>query len=301
MPLQTYGRLTFMSNLLIIFVCLCLGILFRKFHLLKEGSHFILNVIILHVPLPALILLNVPKIKWSPELFAITLTPWIFFFLAWLVFSQLGRISRWKKSLTGCLILTAGLGNTSFVGFPIIEALYGKESLKFAILYDQPGTFLIVSSLGILMAAFYSDQGLTPKEMGKKIITFPPFVAFTLALLLGLFQVEWGSELNYLLERLSLLLTPLALISVGLQLKLSDIKDELKPLAVGLSFKLILTPLLAFLLWEMMNVEAQMFNVIILESAMAPMITAAIVAQTYNLEPKLAGLMVGLFFSNIFS
>jgi predicted permease len=40
--------------------------------------------------------------------------------------------------LIGCLILTAGLGNTSF-GFPIIEALYGEEGLKTAILVDQPG------------------------------------------------------------------------------------------------------------------------------------------------------------------
>jgi predicted permease len=49
--------------------------------------------------------------------------------------------------LTGCLILTAGLGNTSFLGFPIIEALYGQEGMKTAILVDQPGTFVVLSTL----------------------------------------------------------------------------------------------------------------------------------------------------------
>jgi predicted permease len=57
--------------------------------------------------------------------------------------------------LTGCLILTAGLGNTSFLGFPIIEALYGQEGMKTAILVDQPGTFVVLSTLGIIVATMY--------------------------------------------------------------------------------------------------------------------------------------------------
>jgi predicted permease len=53
------------------------------------------------------------------------------------------------------LILTAGLGNTSFLGFPIIEALYGQEGMKTAILVDQPGTFVVLSTLE-LSATMYS-------------------------------------------------------------------------------------------------------------------------------------------------
>lgn len=283
-----------MSNLCMILLCLLLGIFFRRFQILKEGSHFTLNAIILHVPLPALILLNVPRIQWSASLFAVTLTPWLFFFFAWFFFSQLGKSLAWKKSLIGCLILTAGLGNTSFVGFPIIEALYGKEGLKLAILYDQPGTFLIVSSFGILVASFFSDQKLSASAMVRRVLTFPPFLSFAVALILGLATFSWPETVNSILERLSLLLTPLALISVGLQLKLGDIKTELRPLTWGLGFKLFVTPFLAFSLWKLMGLDSTTFDVIVMEAAMAPMITAAIVAQTYELEPKLAGLMVGL-------
>ncbi|MEZ4786733.1 MAG: hypothetical protein R2790_02345 [Flavobacterium haoranii] len=35
-----------------------------------------------------------------------------------------------SKKLTGCLIVVAGLGNTSFVGFPVIEALFGKKGIE---------------------------------------------------------------------------------------------------------------------------------------------------------------------------
>jgi predicted permease len=61
----------------------------------------------------------------------------------------------WSKKLTGCLILTAGLGNTSSL-VSIIEALYGQEGMKTAILVDQLGTFVVLSTLGILVATMYS-------------------------------------------------------------------------------------------------------------------------------------------------
>jgi hypothetical protein len=59
------------------------------------------------------------------------------------VFRFLGKKYGWSKKLTGCLILT-GLKYV-VPCFPIIEALYGQEGMKTAILVDQPelcSTFL---------------------------------------------------------------------------------------------------------------------------------------------------------------
>ncbi len=35
--------------------------------------------------------------------------------------------------------MCAGFGNTSFVGIPLIQAMYGEEGLKTVMLVDQPG------------------------------------------------------------------------------------------------------------------------------------------------------------------
>jgi hypothetical protein len=61
----------------------------------------------------------------EPELLYPIGVAWIGFSVVF-VFSVLGKRLGWSKKLIGCLILTAGLGNTSF-GFPIIEALYMKK------------------------------------------------------------------------------------------------------------------------------------------------------------------------------
>jgi predicted permease len=54
------------------------------------------------------------------------------------------------------------------LGFPIIEALYGEEGLKTAILVDQPGSFVVLSTLGILVATIYSSGNPNGFQIAKR-------------------------------------------------------------------------------------------------------------------------------------
>lgn len=279
-----------MSNLLIIFLSLVFGIFLRRVKSVPENAHQTLNQIILYVALPALIFRSIPGLKWEPGLMALCLVPWTLFFLAWLVFEK----TSWSRDVKGALILTAGLGNTAFIGFPVIEALYGREALRYALFLDQPGTFLIVSSMGIVVANRFSQGVMRKRDLFLRILLFPPFLSFTIALILMALGWKPSGTGEEILERLAGMLTPLALISVGLQLRLGDVRTEGKYLVAGLVFKLILSPLLVLGFMKAFSVPQEFSQVAIMEAAMAPMVTSTIVAQTYNLRPKLAGLMLGL-------
>lgn len=283
-----------MSNLILLLVCLLLGIVLRRVKMMPADAHVSINTVILYVPLPAMAVLQIPHLTWEPSLICLVLVAWILFGLAYVFFIFLGKRFNWPQSVVGCLILCAGLGNTSFVGFPIIEALYGKEMIKLAILVDQPGTFFLVSSLGIWVAATFAEGKISHGDLAKKVLLFPPFVGFISALILGFVGWRASGEVQTILERLASILTPLALISVGLQLKWCDLKTEYKFLSVGLGYKLILCPIVIFALYSLMGIPAPIFTIAVMEAAMAPMITACILAATYKLEPKLAGMMVGL-------
>jgi predicted permease len=87
-------------------------------------AYTVLNKIVIYVCLPALALYYIPKSIGARITYPIGVA-WIGFSVVF-VFSVLGKRLGWSKKLIGCLILTAGLGNTSF-GFPIIEALYMKK------------------------------------------------------------------------------------------------------------------------------------------------------------------------------
>ncbi|GAC1631663.1 MAG: hypothetical protein NVS9B10_25300 [Nevskia sp.] len=96
------------------------------------------------------------------------------------------------------------------------------------------------------------------------------------------------------LQRISLTLTPLALFSVGLQLHFEGLRSKLPKIALGLSWKMALAPLLAFGIAGLLGVRGTAATAGILQCAMAPMITAGIVAEQHGLDPPLANLVVGV-------
>jgi predicted permease len=101
--------------------------------------------------------------------------------------------------------------------------------------------------------------------------------------------------LEQLLGRLGATLAPLALVSVGYQLRFADLKGRIPALTLGLLFKLILGPLLITLvLVKFMGANGPVTQVTIFEAAMAPQIGAAIVAMEHKLDPPLVTLMVGI-------
>jgi predicted permease len=97
------------------------------------------------------------------------------------------------------------------------------------------------------------------------------------------------------LKCLGATLIPLALISVGYQLRLSAVRGKALPLATGLVFKLAVAPLLILALFlGIFAAEGPVMQVTVLEAAMAPMIGASIVAMDHELDPPLVTLMIGI-------
>ena len=63
---------------------------------------------------------------------------------------------------------------------------------------------------------------------------------------------------------------------------------------MGLLYKLILTPAVIYLLYVViLQQHSKMIEVAVMESAMAPMITASILASSNGLKPRLSSMMVG--------
>ena len=283
-----------MSNLILIFIFLFLGIILQQVKGFPLSIYKVLNKIVIYICLPALALYYIPKIEWDKKLLFPIAVTWIGFVVSYLFFNFIGNRFGWSKKLKGCLIITAGLGNTSFLGFPIIQALYGQEGLKTAILVDQPGTFVVLSTLGILVATIYSSASPSGLDIAKKIFFFPPFITFLLACAMNVFNFDFHEYIQFSFQKIGLAMTPLAMLSVGLQLRFDRKSQHWKFLSLGLLYKLILTPALIYLLYVVvLNQNSKTIQIAILEAAMAPMITASILASSHGLKPRLSSMMIG--------
>lgn len=282
-----------MNNLLLLVLCFVAGMLLRYFRRMPDNAPATLNSFIIHVSLPALSLLYIHRLTLSGDILLTGLMAWLVFGLSAGFFYFVGRWLKLPRATTGALILVGGLGNTSFFGLPMVEAFYGSSGLTTAIIADQLGSFFALSILGITVAGIYSSGRPTAMQIFKRIALFPPFISLAIALLL--IPVEYADWFTVLLKRLGDTLAPLALLSVGLQLRLGHVSEHKRNLALGLGFKLILAPLAVLLLYvPILGAHGQAIQVTLFEAAMPPMITAAIVAAEHDLDPPLVNLMVAV-------
>jgi predicted permease len=282
-----------MSNLILLVACFVLGMALRRAGKLPAHAPAAFNSFIIHISLPALTLLYVHDLRWNSSYALAAAMPWLHFGLAAGFFWAVGRALKLPRATVGALMLTGGLGNTSFFGLPMIETFYGKEGLATGIIVDQLGSFLVLSTLGILVANLYSSGATSAGAIIRKIVLFPPFIALLAAL--ALIPVDYPLWAVTVLKRLGDTLAPLALVSVGFQLRLGHIAGNSRNLTVGLLFKLLLAPLALFLLYvELIGASGQVIQVTLFEAAMPPMITAGIIAAEHDLDPPLANLMVAV-------
>ncbi|MFM2396902.1 MAG: hypothetical protein RLZZ144_152 [Pseudomonadota bacterium] len=282
-----------MNNLILLILCFIVGIFLRQFKRMPDNAPATLNSFIIHVSLPALSLLYIHPLKFSADIALVALMAWLVFGLSAAVFYFLGRWLKLARGTIGALMLTGGLGNTSFFGLPMVEAYFGKSGLTTAIIADQLGSFFVLSILGITVAGIYSSGRPTVSQIVKRIALFPPFISLVVALIL--IPVEYADWFSVLLKRLGDTLAPLALLSVGLQLRLGHLAEHKRNLALGLSFKLLLAPLAIYLIYVgLLGAHGAQIQVTLFEAAMPPMITAAIVASEHDLDPPLANLMVAV-------
>jgi malate permease and related proteins len=274
-------------------VCLALGVLARRSGRFPPQTAVVLNSFIIAVALPPLVLRAVHTLEFRPSLLAAAASPWVVFLVAAGFFRLLGPRLGLRQESAAALVLTAGLSNTAFVGLPMAEALLGREGLAVAVVVDQLGSFVVLATLATLFAARAAagSDVLRPVALLRKLVTFPPFVALVLALALR--PLSFPAWVDTVLERLGSTLTPLALFSVGFQLQLGGLRSRAGALALGLGFKLVLAPALVVLgLWAL-PVAPIVREATVLQNAMAPMVSGAILAAEYKLDPELSALVVG--------
>lgn len=284
-----------MVNVGLLPICMIFGMLLRRSGQMKTDTPTTLNAFIIHVSLPAVTLLHVHGLVLDKALVFPVSMAWILFGAGAAFFLAVGRAMGWTRQTVGALILTGALANTSFLGLPMIGAFYGNAQgeLALGIVIDQLGTYMVLSTLGIMVAAICSQGSLSVLAILKRIGTFTPLYALILAILLR--PVEYPPEVVIGLQILASTLAPLALISIGCQLRFAELKGKLSALAAGLGFKLVLGPALIFLLLvDLLGAGGRIAQVTVFESAMGPQIGGSIVALQHKLDRSLVILMVGI-------
>ncbi len=257
-----------------------------------EGAAETLNRFVIDVCLPAAVLRFASRLELDARVLQLVAVPWLLTAATAAIVLVAARRARLAPDRTAVLLLCVPLGNTAFLGYPLTRALLGEEALSYAVVYDQFGSFLLLTTWGLWVLARYGgDREPTLREIAGRIVRFPPFIA--LAVALTVMPAEPHPVLATILARLSDALLPIVAFAVGLEIRLRLPRHQLAPLGAGLLLKLGILPLAAWGLVKVLGVAGTAAPVAVFESAMPPMITAGALATSHRLAPDLAAALVG--------
>jgi predicted permease len=305
----------FMFNFLLILAYLAIGYALKKQSQCPRETPQVLNFLVLYVALPAVVLQKIPQLELSSRLLIPALVPWVLLLCTVLLVLCVARYRRWGMELTAAMLIVLPLGNTSFLGFPMIQAFWGEQWLPYAMIYDQAGSFVALATYSTILAAVYrakldhtqganhelatthparAGNGVSARHIVAKIISFPPFIALIVAVVLS----PWGYPVlvHNLIDSLAVLLVPLIMIAVGFNLDFSQTLQHRGALVLALGYKLLLMPLIALLLCLGLNLPLsdKAVQVSIIEAAMPPMISAGAIAISAGLAPRFVTALIGI-------
>lgn len=282
-----------MINFVLIAVCIIAGMIFKSTKTIHPDAHKGINTWVLYLALPAVSFKYLPKVQWSLEmLFPILSTVLIAVGSSILVLFY-SRIKNYSRRSRSTMELASGYSNTSFIGFPLIAAFYGEQYLSIAIICDQT-MFLMLSTMGIITALKGGTKSgkISSIFILKRLFTFPPFLGCISALILSqFFNLDFAEPL---FDKLAATVAPLALFSVGLQLKFNGWRKLIPQISTSMLYKLILAPLCVLVLALVFDIKEDIAKISIFEAAMPTVITSSIIAEQFRLNTKLINLIIGI-------
>lgn len=281
-----------MVNFVLIAVCILAGMIFKATKSIHPDAHKGINTWILYLALPAVSFKYLPKVVWSTEMLFPILSTFLVAIGSWLFMMFYSKQKGYSSRSRSTLEIISGYSNTSFIGFPLISAFFGEKLLSIAIICDQT-MFLALSTLGIITAVKGGSKSgkVTAQFILKRLFTFPPFLGCISALVISQFVNLDFAEPFF--DKLASTVAPLALFSVGLQLKFNGWKKLLPQMSVSMLYKLILAPAMVLGLALLLGIKGDIAKISVFEAAMPTVVTSSIIAEQYRLNTKLTNLTIG--------
>lgn len=244
-----------------------------------------LNRLVLVGPLPALIFLAVHDVAPRQALLALPALAWVAVVASLLLGWAASLAFGLARGEAGVVMLAMAFGNTTYLGYPAVEALYGRDHLAFAIWYDQLGATLAATTVGALVAFRLGTAGGGVGAVARRLLAFPPLWAVALGL--ATTGLALPIPLREVLARVGELTVPLMLLALGCALRPEGLLARWKPLAAVSAYKLVAMPALVWLGARAMGLPADMARVAVIEAATPVMFYALVLAQAGGLATAL--------------
>lgn len=234
-------------------IVVVIGVIAARVGVLTINSKDMLSKVIFNISLPLMLFTNFMKLDATPKLImnsfiVLAVSGFVILFMlfaGWIatrIFGIQGREAAVFKA-------HSMFGNTIFLGFPLITALFGVEGLLYASMYQLVST-IIMWTVGVIVLTH--GDGKSWKKSIYKVLN-PNTIATLTGLIFFIFSVKLPAVVLKPLSELGSANTWLSMLYIGAMLVLADVGGLLgrKSLYIISINRLIIVPLILICLFAL--------------------------------------------------
>lgn len=214
-------------------------------------------------------------------------------FIAMLVVKIL-RVPKDSRGVYQCMVM---FSNNSFMGYPVVEALFGGFAIFYTTIFHMGFNFLFFTYGTFIMA---KDAGAVSKFNPKRLIN-TGVIASIIALIIYFAGIQVPEIILSPLSFVGNITTPLSMLVIGSNMasyKLSDVFKEKKIYAMVI-VRLVILPLLAGFGMSLVTDNATLISIVVMTVGMPVGALVAMGSSAFEKQGKIAS--IGVVVTTLFS
>lgn len=186
-------------------------------------------------------------------------------------------------------IYAALMSNAHFLGFPVVEALWGSKALIYASMALIPIVFFSWTlGLGLFVMS-------NKKDGVKAFLTHPCFIALIIGLILTAFQTDIPGPAAEAITRFGGCVMPFSVLLIGSNLSEINLGGIFRfKNILSCSLRLLIIPFLTLLILHFFRVSEEITRIVVVMVGMPVAMITAVLAEQYHADTKSASQLVFL-------
>jgi len=278
------------SQISILFLLIIGGYALGKLEIITKEMVKSLTTFILKISTPALVIggMMIPrtaeKLKESVIIVIISFSIYAGSF----IFAKLvTKIIKVPLSNKGIFEFAMIFSNVGFMGFPVIQALFGKEAIFYTAMYNMP-FYILIYTLGI--ALMNTQEG--DHKVNMKAVINPGSVASIIGFIIFALAIPIPEVIGDGIVLVGSTTTPISMIVVGAMLSALPLSKMFVNWYVYIisSIRVLVLPLIVYLVFKFVLYidHPMLIGVPVMITAMPVAANAALIAQEYGSKPEIA-------------
>lgn len=277
-----------------LFLLMCIGYILYKTDIIDNHTRKKVTKFVLYVTTPALIIHSFIENMGNVD----KKTLGILFVIATVFYAVLAVLSviivlvlRVKKHEQGIYMFMTVFANVGFMGFPVVESVYGTQGVFYAAIFNCMFNLLLYT-LGVFQINYGQEDSMKLADVIniRKLIN-PGVLCCFIAVVVFLLKIEVHPVINDVLDSVGGLTSTLAMILVGANLATMRLKEVFMDARVYV-YTIIKQLAIPFIFWPVidMAVNDKMIAAVTLILLAMPVANSAVLFATeYQRDEKLAG------------